>query len=648
MDLLIPDNWLKEYLKTSATPKKIAEALSLHGPSVERVNQTKFGTVYAIEVTSNRVDTVGVYGIAREAAAILPRMGIKASLKPLPDTKVSFTKRVDYLTVSVDHKLCPRFAAILIKNVKIAQSPKWMCERIEAVGLRPINNIVDISNYIMHEIGQPVHTFDYDKIAKHTMILRASKKGEILTTLDEKSHTLPGGDIIIEDGDGRIIDLAGIMGGLNSAVDTQTKNVLLFVQTYDPVSIRRTSMTLAHKTEASILFEKGLDTNLVTEGIKRGIELFTKITQGQVDAHALDLYPNPPKEKTVSTNLDFIERGLGVSLTSTQVSQFLTPLGFTLTWNKRNFQVKVPSWRNKDISLPEDILEEIARVYGYYKLPSILMSGDIPEAIPDSPFKFENEIKLTLKSLGAYEIYTNSLVSEKKTGVSSLKLKNPLGKDGEYLRTTLRPSLIEAVKTNSFEKEPFHLFEMANVYLPRRGDLPDEKMTLAGIFANTDYREAKGIIETLLDSLHSKYFFETEDSQFFKPSHRLKIISGQVVLGQFGQIENTNYIYYEFYLMALNKAASHVGVFTPIPQYPPQIEDITITFPERTVIGGVIKLLEEQTFITKVELRDIYNDSYTFRINYQNPSKTLTDPEVEKIRKNLLKLVQDKFGGTCA
>jgi len=648
MDLLIPDNWLKEYLKTTASPKKMAEALSLHGPSVERVNQTKFGPVYAIEVTSNRVDSVGVYGIAREAAAILPRMGIKASLKTLPDTKVSFAKKVDYLTASVDHNLCPRFAAILIRNVKLAQSPKWMCERIEAVGLRPINNIVDISNYIMHEIGQPVHTFDYDKIAKHTMILRASKKGEILTTLDEKSHTLPGGDIIIEDGDGRIIDLAGIMGGLNSAVDAKTKNVLLFVQTYNPVSIRRTSMTLAHKTEASILFEKGLDTNLVTDGIKRGIELFAKITQGQIDTHALDLYPSPPKEKIVSTNLDFIEKRLGVSLSPTQVSQFLTPLGFTLTWNKKNFQVKVPSWRNKDISLPEDILEEIARIYGYYKLPSILMSGDIPEAIPDSPFRFEDEIKLTLKSLGAYEIYTNSLVSEIKTGAGSLKLKNPLGKDGEYLRTTLRPSLIEAVKTNSFEKEPFHLFEMANVYLPRRGDLPDEKMTLAEIFANTDYREAKGIIETLLDSLHLKYFFETEDSQFFKPSHRLKIVSGQVVLGQFGQIENTNYIYYEFDLRVLNKAASHVGVFTPIPQYPPQIEDITITFPERTVIGGVIKLLEEQTFITKVELTDIYNHSYTFRINYQNPSKTLTDPEVEKIRKNLLKLVQDQFGGTCA
>ncbi|MGB6882005.1 MAG: phenylalanine--tRNA ligase beta subunit-related protein, partial [Microgenomates group bacterium] len=380
MDILISDNWLRDFVKTDATAKKIAECLSLSGPSVDKTEKKAKDTIYHIEVTTNRVDSASVYGIAREAAAILPRFNIKARFLPLRvKANQKFTKNVKYLDVKIDHKLCPRFTAILIKNVKTKPSPDYIKKRLMAVGERPINNIVDISNYIMHEIGQPVHTFDYDKIAGAKMILRASKKGEKITTLDGITHELPGGDIVIEDGDGRLIDLAGIMGGKNTAIDRNTKNVLLFVQTYNPVNIRKTYISLGQRTEAAALFEKDLDPELVSLAMRRGIDLFIKLTGGKPKKEVLDIYPKPYKAKALKTTLDFIKDRLGVDLSKQEISKILCSLDFEINWKGKELEVLIPSFRAKDISLPEDIIEEVARIYGYHNLPSTLMTGVIPD-----------------------------------------------------------------------------------------------------------------------------------------------------------------------------------------------------------------------------------------------------------------------------
>jgi len=413
MDIIISDNWLRDFLKTTASPKKIAQSLSLSGPSVEKIEKKSNDFLYHIEITTNRVDTASVYGIAREAAAILPRFNIKAKFAPLrTKSKQSFSRKVKYLNVKIDSKLCSRFAAILIKNVKIKPSPDYIKKRLMATGERPINNIVDISNYIMHEIGQPVHTFDYDKIRGAKMILRASKKGEKLTTLDGKTHKLPGGDIVIEDGNGRLIDLAGIMGGQNSAVDTNTKNVLLFVQTYNPANIRKTYMNLAQRTEAAVLFEKGLDTELVSLGIKRGIDLFAKLADGKPEKKILDVYPKPYKAKKVVTTLAFFEEKLGVELSKSKISKYLKSLGFETTWKGNKLEALIPSFRARDMFLAEDLLEEVARLYGYHNLPSSLMAGAIPDPLPDAPFNFEDNIKNLLSGWGGIEAYTLSMVPE--------------------------------------------------------------------------------------------------------------------------------------------------------------------------------------------------------------------------------------------
>ena len=647
MDIIIPDIWLRDFLTTKATPKQLAKYLSLCGPSVERVSGTETNTVYSIEVTTNRIDSACVYGIAREANAILPRFGIKTTLKKYAEGKnIKYANRVSYLTVNINEKLCQRFSAILIRSVKITESPKWIKDRLTLSGVRPINNVVDISNFIMLELGQPIHTFDYDKITGAKMILRESRKGEKIITLDDKEFVLSGGDIVIEDGSGKLIDLAGIMGGKNSAIDKNTKNVLLFVQTYNPVNIRKTSMSLAQRTDAAVLFEKGLDPETVRLGIARGIQLFKDLTSGTPKKTVLDIYPKPTKSKKVLLDLDFIISMLGVSITKNEVSTSLTALGFILKWQGNKLEVGVPSFRSGDIAIPEDIVEEVARIYGYHNLPSKIMEGKIPTLISSSMFDYEFKIKNILMGYGGIEVYTYSLVPKEFVKENALSLKNPLGKETEYLRTSLMPSLIAAVRENSGEIDKFHLFEISNIYLTTVNDLPKEKMTLAGSFRGYNYRSAKGIIEALLEELNIKAIFEVEDSQYFKPSQRIIINSGKTRIGEFGVLEKNNLIYYEFQIEKLRVATQAVKSYAPIPKYPAQVEDLTLILPQKTKVGEVIDTISSiDKSVSEVSLGEIYNNAFTFRTAYQDLNKTLTNEEVGVVRNKIITAIKTKFGG---
>ena len=645
MDILISDKWLRNWLTTKATPKQLESCLSLCGPSVEKIEKINGDLVYHIEITTNRVNSASVYGIAREAAAILPRFKIPAKLRPMADKpKQKFVKKVSYLNAKVDPSLCSRFTAVLIKNVKIADSPKWLQENLKAVGERPINNIVDISNFVMHEVGQPVHTFDYDKIKNKKMILRNSKKGESITTLDGKQHKLPGGDIVIEDGSDKLIDLCGIMGGNASAVDGSTKNVLLFVQTYNPSKIRTTSMKLAQRTGAAVLFEKGLSTQLVSTGITRAIELFGQIPGSVVKNNILDIYPNPKKIKYVTLTSDFIEKLLGIKIKNKDITKYLNSLDFKASWKGKDLTVVIPPHRSLDVTIAEDVVEEIARIYGYHNLPSELMAGSLPEKNPLNTFTFEREIKTILKELKAVETYTLSLVAKKFEEENALKLRNPLGKDGEYLRTSLMPSLLAAANTNTGHHGPLQIFEMANVYIPRKNDLPKEKLILAGVFENYNFRTAKGIIEKLLNLLNIAYKTKIEGVKNYKPSQRLVFENGAIAFGEFGNLEN-GFAYYQFDVEKLHKFANNIKTFIQPSQYPPQIEDITLVLPGKTKVGELIKSMKQSSgLVSKIELTDIYKDSYTFNIWYQNPQKTLNDKEVKTIREKLLGVAKSKHG----
>lgn len=644
MDIKISDNWLRDYLITKATPEKIGEYLSLCGPSVERIEKVKGDSVYDIEVTTNRIDTASVYGIAREASAILPRFKVEAKLKRLnpPDT-YKFVDNVDYLSATVDKNLCPRFTAVLIKNVTIDHSPDWMASRVEKGGIRVINNVVDISNYIMLGLGQPVHTFDYDKILGAKMHLRASRKGEKITTLDGLSFELPGGDIVIEDGEGRLIDLAGIMGGNLSMVDDDTKNVLLFVQTYSSSAIRKTSMSLAQRTQASAIFEKGTDAELVTPAILTGIDLFREVCHGVPEKEILNIYPAPYKAAKIDVDYAEITQRLGIAIAKPEITKILNSLEFETSWKGNSLYAIPPSYRANDVFSSEDVIEEIARIYGYHNFESRLMTGEIPDEPQNKEFDFEENIKNILSGWGGTEVYTLSLVPKEFVAETALKLKNPLGTDTEYLRTSLMPSLINASKDNAGTSDNFHLFEMANVYIPKHGELPEEKLMLAGIFSGYEFRLAKGIVEAFLNKLNIKPEFEAKDTKGFSANKVAAIVSSGKEIGLIG-VTDDGLVYYEFGVGDLMKSMKPDS-FKEISKYPSQIEDLTFTLPEKIKIGSVLDEAGKHNHVEEVELSDTFKNAYTFRVMYHSNEKTLTDADVEKIRNEIISSVKSKFGG---
>ncbi len=611
MDIQIPHSWLLEHLETKASPEKIGECLSLCGPSVEKITKDEVESIYHIEITTNRIDTASVYGIAREAATILPEFGISAKLKEIKvDKKIEGDHKID-LKIKPDPKNVRRVMAVVIKDIKNNKSPQWMIERLQNSGLRSINLLVDITNYIMLEYGHPTHVFDYDKLTNKQMLFRLSKPGEDIITLDSKKYKLPGGDIVIDEGSGTIIDIPGIMGTKNSSVSDITKNIVFFVDNINPIRIRKTSLSLNIRSYAVILNEKSVDPKLAEIAFYKGIELYASLSRGVVFSKVFDYYKKPISPKPIQVSIEFIEKIIGIKVEPKRIVSILQNLGFSVHISRLNLlRVAPPSWRQEDVTIPEDIVEEVARIIGYHNLPSKIMNGEIPEKINKSQFEFENLIRNTLVNLGGYEVYTSSLTTKSNAGENALQLRNPLGSDTEYLRTTLKNSLVDAANTNTKEDKAFHLFEIANVYLKKENDLPDEKMMLAGVIVRDNFRNAKGIVETFLESINSNYKFEM-------------------------QILESNIFYYEFDVLKLSESVKP-KTFKQFDKYQPQIEDMTFTLDDNQKVGDVIsKIYKVNKLISNVELVDIYESSYTFRIFYQSKEKTLTNSEVEKIREKV-------------
>ncbi|HUS60250.1 MAG TPA: phenylalanine--tRNA ligase subunit beta [Nevskiaceae bacterium] len=629
MNILIPDSWLKEHLKTKANAKQISYHLSLCSQSVEKTTKIGDDSVYEIEITTNRPDCLSVYGIARELTAILPRFGIKTHLKKL--TLKEIPKPVKKLPLKVKinkNNLCPRFTALIFDNITIKPSPKIVRERLEKSGIRALNNVVDISNYLMLELGQPMHTFDYDKIKKAKMILRESVAGEKIVTLDSQKRLLPKGTIIIEDGEKRIIDLCGIMGGQNSEVDQKTKRVLLFVQTYNPAKIRLTCQTLGFRTEAAQRFEKGIDPEGVIPAMKKAVGMFEKLVGAKVANQLIDIYPNPPRPKTITLSETKLNQVMGIKINLSEAKNILESLGFISNPKPQasNLVVTVPHWRQEDVSIPEDLIEEVARIYGYHNLPSMLPKGEIPQSLESESFYWEEQIKKALKFWGFVETVNYSMVSAdllKKTGFDPkkcLKIANPLSEDLVFMRPSLIPSLLEVIAKNL--KQKIKIFELANIYLSQGNNkLPEEKLMLAAAITGKKFYHAKGIVEAILEELGIKN----------KPVGNIAEINGRVTI-------------FELDFGKLTKEATKLKKYQPLPKYPPIIEDLAFVVPEKTPVGELIQLIKSiSSIIQSVKLIDSHQQTRTFRITYQSLKKTLNDKEVKKIRDVIIKKVEESF-----
>lgn len=611
MNILIPHSWLKDYINTELNPQEIAKSLSLHAFSVEKITPTDNNDyIYEIEITPNRGDALSVIGIARELKAILSKNNSEIKWN---ENKFNPPKNIikkDELDVQItDKSLVPRFSAIVLDNAIIKDSPDFIKKRLEKVGIRAINNVVDITNYMMIDKGQPMHSFDYDKIKNHQMIVRESKKGEKIITLDGVERTLPEGVIIIEDGEKRLIDLCGIMGAKNSEIDENTKKILLFVQEYDPVRIRKASMTLGHRTDAAVRFEKGIDFGGIVPSLWQAVDMINQYAESQVSSELIDIININYPTKSVPINYPKINQIAGIDIDQSFINKTLTDLGIEV----KDDQALVPTWRYNDINIIEDLAEEVIRIYGYYNIPDRLPNTELPNIKFNPVFYWENLIKNYLKYQGFFECYTYSTTTKEKAGPSALKISNPLSEELEYLKQSLVPQLVEVLDKNQDYSETIKLFELASVYLPNNDDLSIQPQKLAIVAKNMDSLKFKGIIEGLFDEMGIKNY----------PDFNIKNIK-------------TNYLTAELNFDELISIATKTKTYIPITNFNSIKEDLTLVVPSETNYSDIEKLIIDiDPRIIKLLFKDIYKNNLTLSLEYLDRQKQISSEDTKVIRKKI-------------
>ena len=658
MNILIPHHWLLEQLKTEATPAKIQEYLSLAGPSVERIYQCGRERVYDIEITTNRVDSISVRGIAREAAVILKQFDIPAKLvknslsfAQIKPTIEPFAKPLSLPKINDKNNLCRRISCLILRNVKRQPTPKWMANRLELIEANIHDAAIDITNYVTHELGHPIHAFDYDKIMKMggEIIVTLAKKGERFTTLDGESYKTVGGEVVFKNPAGEIIDLPAIKGAANSAIDNQTQNILLWIESIDPTKIRFASMTHFIRTVAAQLAEKGVDPHLAEPTMVKAIQLYQELCDAQIASEIYDSFPNQQTPKTVTVDLKKIHAYLGIKLPMKKIVEILQALECRVVTARQTLRVTPPTFR-QDLLIPADIIEEIARIYGYHKLPSVIMSTPIPLSYPtDVNFSTESTIKNYLSHIGWQEVYTYSLISEKLAIMSGrslaghIKLANPLTDDKVYLRRSLIPSLQEVREINS-QLTNLSIFELANVYQPTSktieqtnlstNNLPKEELRLAMVSTKT-LRKVKGD----LASLFKKFYLP---AIVIKPS--LSDDLGFITINniQIGTLKILDQlIAIEIILAKLLPLIKTHPEYQPLPKTASVIEQLTFTLPNRTPIYPIMKdIAKLSPKVKTVTLSNIYQQNHTLTIEYWDSKKNLTNEIVRPIRKRIVKVIE--------
>lgn len=648
MNIKILDSWLREHVETKATPAKIGEVLSQSSVSVEKIEQIGRDHLYEIEVTTNRPDLMSIVGLARETAVALNADGVAAVFK---ERKLHAPKEpTEKLPVKVvnDPKLVQRIVAVAL-SVKLDKSPQLIRDRLEATDIRSLNNVIDTTNYVMRELGHPMHAFDLDRLTTKHMLIREAKKGEKIVTLDKKEHTLNGGEIVADNGEGEIIDLLGVMGTQNSSVTDNTKNVLLFIDNNNVHKIRKASMELGIRTDAAILNEKGVDVELARTALIRGIQLLEEIADAKLMSEITDIYPKPIAPASITVAFQKINEVVGVEISEKQVVDILEGLSFAVKKTKDGVTVTPPSFRSDDVTIPEDIIEEVARIYGYHKLPSVLppLTNVIPLNQAKNKFYWEDEIRKAFKYWGFTEVFTLSLISEDMLEVDvkdAVVLQNPLTTDMVYLRTTLIPSLLQALRENS--GETIKIFELSNVYKKRKGDLPEEKLMLGAVIKteNTSFYDAKGILEGICKILGiTKYEFKKLES-----GEGAEMYIGEELVGEV-EVLDRNVIDFEIDFEILLKHASTKKTHVAQAKFPSAIEDLRIATGNEINYAAIVATIKKaDKLVYSVELLDTYEDKKTFRITYQSKDRNLTNADIKELREKVISALKSDLKAEIA
>ena len=635
-------------------------------------------TVLDLELTPNRLDCLSVLGVAHEVAALTGKT-VKEPETNYKEAGAPITEQID---ISVESpELCRRYTASLLQGVKIGPSPQWLRDRLTRAGLRPINNVVDVTNFVMLEYNQPLHSFDYDLIKDATVIVRRARPDEMLTTLDGVERKLTVENLVIADANDAI-GLGGVIGGANSDISVNTVNVLLESATFDGTNNRETAQTLGLRTEATLRFEKGLRPELAPIALRRATGLIQEVAGGTVAPGIVDVLSDEGADApVVPLTGEKIRRMLGMEVDQKRVQETLDALGFT--WEsagESELKVTVPYWRN-DVNIEEDLVEEVVRTIGYDSVPTTMLSSPIPFQQPVPVMGLRDQIKDLLASEGIQEVINYPLVTlQQLEQVEQLdpanlpmRVTNPMSADREYLRTTLRASLLATLAANQGHGAgPFRLFEAGRVFWPREGDLPDERETVAGVLAGLrhepswleddsllDFYDAKGVVELVLNRLGVSATYEPSDDPSFHPGRCAVIKVADAVIGVVGEVhpvvmdrlglESPQVAAFELYLGPILAALpDEQQQFEPLPRYPSATRDLALVMPTDVDAGQVTRLILRHRGVDRADLFDIYageniaegTKSLAFHVYFQARDRTLTNEEVNRSLDGLLRILE--------
>ena len=626
-------------------------------------------SVVEFEITPNRPDCLSVIGLAREASATFHRP-LKLHTPEVKGCGGSIAELVD-IEIE-DGELCPRYTARMVKNVKIAPSPKWMRERLRNSGVRPINNIVDITNYVMLEYGQPMHAFDFSCVEGGHIIVRTAHEGETIETLDGNERKLTPNMLCICD-EHKPVCVAGVMGGANSEIVGDTAMVLFESANFNGVSVRRTASALGMRTDASSRYEKGLDMMNTIKAVERACELVEMLGCGEVVDGVMDVVAKEKAPTCIKLEPKKINALLGTELDEDLMREILVSLGFILNGD----DIYVPSWRG-DVEHYSDIAEEVARFYGYNKIPCTLMRGETTRGGFSEQQRFDRAIGGAVRALGYDEIITYSFISPtyydkirmpKDSPLrNSLKILNPLGEDTSIMRTTILPSMLEIVARNlSYRNKSARLYELGKIYLPREDGLADEPkyLSLGAYGDGADFFSFKGSIETLLHELRIsdvKYVACTDNASYH-PGRCACVYAGDTLLGVFGQIHplvaanygvDTEIYAAELSFEAMYEKRGDIPVYQPLPKFPAATRDIAVVCDETVTVGALEESIRRgaKGLLKEVSLFDIYRGpgiadgkkSVAFNLVLRADDRSLTGEEADEDVQSILASLESECG----
>ena len=635
-------------------------------------------SILDLEVTPNRPDCLSVLGVAHEVAALTDAM-VREPDSSYPEDGQPIESLVSVEVADPD--LCPRYTASLVTGITVGPSPVWLQDRLLKVGMRPINNVVDITNYVMLEYNQPMHAFDFDTVKERKIVVRRAKPGEMTVSLDGVERKLSPETLVIADADDPV-GLAGVIGGACSEITEKSTSVFLESATFNPINNRRTAQALKLSTEASIRFEKGLRPELAPIALRRATQLIQEIAGGAVAKGTIDIFPGSEQYSTpvVTLTLDRVQKVLGMSPPLARIEEVLESLGFTCERADSGVRVEVPYWRS-DISIEDDLVEEVARIVGYDDVPTTLLSTPIPYHRPQPLLELREQVRDLLVACGMEEVISYSVTSldelEKaralRNGEEPLKLANPMSSQQQYLRPTLRGSLMSTLAANQLhELGPIAIFEVGRTYHPRADALPEEREIAAGVFLGPrqeehwltteeelGYHDAQGVVQKVLEELGAIGAYDPDEDPFLHPGKCARVFINGTRVAKIGEvhprvvevfgIDRGPVAFFELELEnLLTELPDGARRYTPVGRFPAATRDVAVLVDDSVPAAKVHGIMEQQPLVVKVTLFDVYvgdnipagKRSLAYHVHFQSQSRTLTADEVTQAHQAVLSALQ--------